>query len=102
MSERWRVGTKVAVNVYEGDRPVCQCHTPRDARLIVSAVNAMLDRNASVYCRWCIEGSPRIHSSVSDAWIHHTSIGRIVCVAGPSANTSTLSEAKHPQEGAKT
>jgi hypothetical protein len=39
----WRVGRKVPINVYDGgpsDRPVCQCHTEEDARLIVNAVNA--------------------------------------------------------------
>jgi len=38
----WRLGTKVPINVYDGDRPVCQCHTKRDAQLIVEAVNAFL------------------------------------------------------------
>lgn len=37
---RWRVGTKVTINVYEGDRPVCQCHTAIDAKRIVEAMNA--------------------------------------------------------------
>lgn len=36
----WRVGHKVPINVYEGDRPVCQCHTEEDARAIVSAMRA--------------------------------------------------------------
>ena len=36
---KWRVGSKVPINVYEGDRPVCQCHTVTDARRIVSAMN---------------------------------------------------------------
>jgi hypothetical protein len=35
----WRVGLKVPINVYEGDRPVCQCHTAEDAQRIVSAMN---------------------------------------------------------------
>ena len=38
MSE-WRVGSKVPINVYEGDRPICQCHTAIDAKRIVEAVN---------------------------------------------------------------
>ncbi len=38
---RWRVGKKVPINVYDGDRPVCQCQTALDAALIVAAVNAM-------------------------------------------------------------
>lgn len=39
---RWRVGKNVPLNVYEGDRPVCQCHTAIDARRIVDAVNKAL------------------------------------------------------------
>lgn len=35
----WRVGRSVPLNVYEGDRPVCQCHSAEDAARIVAAVN---------------------------------------------------------------
>jgi hypothetical protein len=35
----FRVGTKVAINVYDGDAPVCQCHTREQAAEIVAAVN---------------------------------------------------------------
>ena len=35
----WRVGKKVPINIYDGDRPVSQCHTAKDARRIVAAVN---------------------------------------------------------------
>lgn len=38
---KWRVGTKVPLNVYEGDRPICQCHTASDARRIVIAINRL-------------------------------------------------------------
>jgi hypothetical protein len=37
----WRVGRKVPVNVYDNDRPVCQCHNEEDAARIVLAVNAV-------------------------------------------------------------
>lgn len=37
---RWRVGQQVPINVYDGDRPVCQCHTAFDAKRIVDSVNA--------------------------------------------------------------
>ncbi len=40
LSMKWRVGRQVPINVYEGDRPICQCHTVQDARRIVGAVNA--------------------------------------------------------------
>lgn len=36
----WRTGSKVILNVYDGDRPVAQCHNENDARNIVAAVNA--------------------------------------------------------------
>lgn len=35
----WRVGPQTRINVYEGDRPVCQCHNEEDAQRIVDAVN---------------------------------------------------------------
>lgn len=35
----WRVGQKVPLNVYEGDRPICQCHTELDAHNIVASMN---------------------------------------------------------------
>lgn len=35
----WRVGSKILLSVYEGDRPVCQCHTELDAARIVEAMN---------------------------------------------------------------
>ena len=35
----WRVGSKVPLNVYDGDRPVCQCHSEEDAARIVAAMN---------------------------------------------------------------
>jgi hypothetical protein len=41
-AQRWRVGTKVPVNVYEGDRIVCQCQRVGDATRIVDAMNKSL------------------------------------------------------------
>jgi hypothetical protein len=38
----WRVGTKIPINVYDGNRPVCQCQTETDAALIVLAVNRFI------------------------------------------------------------
>jgi hypothetical protein len=35
---KWRQGSKVKLNVYEGNRPVCQCHSEEDAARIVAAV----------------------------------------------------------------
>lgn len=43
-NNRWRVGTKVPLNVYDGERAVCQCHNPEDAARIVEAVNAAITR----------------------------------------------------------
>lgn len=41
---QWRVGSKVPINVYDGDTPVCQCQTAEYAALIVEAVNLLLIR----------------------------------------------------------
>lgn len=38
-SAKWRTGARVPLNVYAGDRPICQCHNEEDARRIVEAVN---------------------------------------------------------------
>lgn len=35
----WRVGGKIPLNVYEGDAPMFQCHTPEDATRIVEQLN---------------------------------------------------------------
>ena len=35
----WRVGKTVTLNVYENDRPVCQCHNAEDAANLVAAMN---------------------------------------------------------------
>jgi hypothetical protein len=42
--EEWRVGRKVRINVYCGDRPVCQCHNELDAREIVDGMNSTAER----------------------------------------------------------
>lgn len=39
----WRQGRHVLINIYDGDRPVCQCHNESDAALIVEAVNRMAE-----------------------------------------------------------
>ena len=39
MPRIWRVGGKVPLNVYEGDKPMFQCHTPEDAARIVALLN---------------------------------------------------------------
>lgn len=35
----WRVG-RFPIHVYDGDTPICTCHTPEQAARIVAAVNA--------------------------------------------------------------
>lgn len=40
-----RPTTKVPLNVYDGDRPVCQCRSQTDAKLIVNVVNDVGDVN---------------------------------------------------------
>jgi hypothetical protein len=39
---KWRVGSNIPLNVYDGNRPVCQCHSFMDALDIVNAMNAMV------------------------------------------------------------
>jgi hypothetical protein len=48
----WRTGKKVPINVYDNDRPVCQCQTAMDAKLIVRAVNKLLDEDVVVDAEW--------------------------------------------------
>lgn len=36
---RYRLGSKIKLNVYDGDRPMCQCHNDADAMEIVAALN---------------------------------------------------------------
>lgn len=61
----WRQGSKVRLNVYEGDRPVCQCHNEQDARRIVEALNAAGERPARTIVRdlEVAEGAIRIQAS---------------------------------------
>ncbi len=51
--DRWHVGSRIPINVYEGDRPVCQCHTAIDARRIVDAMNSE-DPESESECRLVI------------------------------------------------
>lgn len=41
MASRYRTGTKIKLNVYDGDRPMCQCHCEPDAVAIVLALNCL-------------------------------------------------------------
>lgn len=55
-NERWRVGRKVSLNIYDGNRPVCQCHDAEDAARIVVAVNANPGPNAVEKARSTVIG----------------------------------------------
>lgn len=44
----WRTGSRVPLNVYKGDVPICQCHTPEDAIDIVTGMNAVAVLKARV------------------------------------------------------
>lgn len=57
----WRTGKKVPINVYDNDRPVCQCQTAMDANLIVRAVNKLLDEDV-VDAEW-----PEVEPAEADA-----------------------------------
>ncbi len=37
---QWRVGGKIPLNVYEGERPMFQCHTPGEAARVVAILNS--------------------------------------------------------------
>jgi hypothetical protein len=60
--QRWRVGRKVPINVYEGERPVCQCHTPEMAQRIVDAMNATANKASPSAARekWMEEAADNI------------------------------------------
>lgn len=50
----WRQGNKVSINVYDDDRPVCQCHSEEDARAIVHAINSLASKNKEINeCHTC-------------------------------------------------
>jgi hypothetical protein len=64
---RWRVGSKVPLNVYDGaDKPVCQCHTPEQAALIVRSVNSCL--LASLIRNGAFKGAEAYFPEVKPAW----------------------------------
>ena len=46
--ENWRIGRKVPINVYSGDRPVCQCHNEEDAQAIVTAMDEVVRLSEAV------------------------------------------------------
>ena len=56
---KWRLGKKVRINVYEGDRPVCQCHNERDAARIVEAMNRAKPLSAAAGKRQGAAGDSR-------------------------------------------
>ncbi len=43
----WHQGSQVPINIYEGDRPICQTHTVADAKRIVAAVNRAVEQEVS-------------------------------------------------------
>lgn len=45
---RWRVGAKVPLNVYLGDKAMFQCHTPEDAAMVVAGLNQRLGMLAAL------------------------------------------------------
>jgi len=53
MSERWRIGSKYGIHVYEGDRPVATFQTVGDAKRAVAAVNMPDSPPACGTCPTC-------------------------------------------------
>lgn len=82
----WRQGYKgydEPINVYDGDRPVCQCHHEDDARRIVQAVNNLdgskMLSELHLSCRAYTAITKTLHRSdaqVSDV-LNMISVGRI-------------------------
>lgn len=70
MPALWRVGRKVALNVYEGDRPAFQCHTPEEAARVVGLLNAALKQ--PVLTREQIMGA------VARGWCHRQAASTIM------------------------
>lgn len=67
----WRVGRKVLINIYEGDRPVCQCHTVDDARRIVDAMNLEYGRritDALEFLAWMEQTAPETLRTWQQNW----------------------------------
>ncbi len=65
-STHWRVGSKVKLNVYNGDRPVCQCHSAEEAQLIVDAVNGtsrLIEDNVALRAK--LEAAPHASNCVT-------------------------------------
>lgn len=81
----WRVGAKVPLNVYEGDRPVCQCHTKEDACRIVAAVNGLIAETTRAN-----EGAERVRELHDEIARHIAERGayeeRIQCLRESCAN----------------
>lgn len=49
---KWRIGHKVPLNVYKGDYPVCQCHTPQEALELVNGMNAKEELERAAQGAW--------------------------------------------------
>lgn len=47
-STRFRVGSRVKLNVYDGDRPLCQCHSESDSQMVVDALTRLHSTAAKV------------------------------------------------------
>lgn len=46
----WRVGGKVPLNVYEGDKPMFQCHTPEEAARVAALLNSAASQAQALPC----------------------------------------------------
>lgn len=62
-----RIGSKVPLNVYDGDRPVCQCHNERDAAFIVDLINGKEDTRKPAWLP--VETAPKDRTRV-DLWLN--------------------------------
>lgn len=107
--ETWRVGSKVPINVYAGNRPVCQCHTEADAAHIVRAVNRLATplpagTEEALFVRWMEQRAPETLRRWRQAFERETSHGRTADTAPPLVSTETTEPAEkikvqHPGTG---
>jgi len=68
-SGKWRIGHKVPLNVYKGDYPVCQCHTPQEALEIVDGMNVKDELYEALEAAYEQFRDPNSYGNVPRWWI---------------------------------
>lgn len=97
----WRVGSKIQLNVYEGDRPVCQCHSEEDAKRIVAACNGQLAGIPKELRETLIEACREAEHELRAEAANYRSRGRItddVRASGADATAERYADARKQLE----